>query len=77
MKDLRRRLEKLRSDAREFALMSQLAMDVEKRELFKRLADELAIEALELEQIVKQKGQSDPSDQHEVLEFSRPERKRG
>jgi hypothetical protein len=77
MKDLRRRLEKLRSDAREFALMSQLAMDVEKRELFKRLADELAIEALELEQIVKQKGQSDPSDQHAVVEFSRPERKRG
>ncbi|NYG48072.1 hypothetical protein GGD67_005555 [Bradyrhizobium sp. IAR9] len=61
MKDLRRRLEKLRSDAREFALMSQRATDVEKRELFKRLAEELAIEALELEQIVKQKGQSDPS----------------
>lgn len=57
--------------------MSQLATDVEKRELFRRLADELAIEALELEQIVKQKGQSDPSDQHEVVEFSRPERKRG
>ncbi|MHC4050460.1 hypothetical protein [Bradyrhizobium sp. 25ACV] len=77
MKDLRRRLEKLRSDAREFALMSQRGTDVEKRELFERLADELAIEALELEQIVKQKEQSDPSDQHEVVELRRPERKRG
>ncbi|MBR0717243.1 hypothetical protein [Bradyrhizobium liaoningense] len=78
MKDLRRRLEKVRADAREFALMSQLATDVEKRELFKRLADELALEALELELIVKQKGQSDPGDQHEVVEFkSSFQKKRG
>ncbi|SFQ32296.1 hypothetical protein SAMN05216330_12628 [Bradyrhizobium sp. Ghvi] len=77
MKDLKRRLEKLRSDAREFDLMSQRATDVDKRELFKRLAEELAIEALELEQIVKQKGQSDCKDQHEVVELNRPERKRG
>lgn len=34
-------------------LMSQQATDIEKRELFKRLADELAFEALELELIVK------------------------
>ena len=78
MKDLRLRLEKLRSDARDFTLMSQQSTEVEKRELFKRMAEELAIEALELEQIVKQKGQLDPSDQHEVVEFKPPsQRKRG
>ncbi|MCK1705667.1 hypothetical protein IVA86_30790 [Bradyrhizobium sp. 146] len=43
MKDLRRRLEKVRADAREFMLMSQQATDIEKRELFKRLADELEL----------------------------------
>jgi hypothetical protein len=78
MKDLRRRLEKLRSDARDFAHMSELATDVEKRELFKRMADELAIEALELEIIVKQNEPSSPSDQHEVVEFKPDsQRKRG
>ncbi|MCK1715423.1 MULTISPECIES: hypothetical protein [unclassified Bradyrhizobium] len=69
MKDLRQRLEKLRADARDFAAMSQLATDAEKRALFQRLADELAIEALELEVIVKQRGPSDSSDQHQVVEF--------
>jgi len=53
MKDLRPRLERLRADARDFALMSQRAKDAEKHERFKRLADELAIEALELELILK------------------------
>ncbi|UPK33918.1 hypothetical protein IVB18_37985 [Bradyrhizobium sp. 186] len=78
MKDLRPRLEKVRAEARGFAHMSQLATDVEKRALFKRLADELAIEALELEQIVKQQEQLDPSDQHEVVEFKpSSQKKRG
>ncbi|WP_407116686.1 hypothetical protein [Bradyrhizobium sp. LMG 9283] len=78
MKDLRLRLEKLRSDVRDFTLMSQQATDIEKRELFRRMADELAIEALELEQIVKQKWRSDPSDHHEVVEFKpSSQRKRG
>ncbi|RZM92440.1 hypothetical protein CWO91_40475 [Bradyrhizobium genosp. SA-3] len=78
MKDLRRRLEKVRADARDFALMSQQATDVEKRELFKRLADELAIEALELELIVKQHEPSNPCDQHEVVEFKpSSQKKRG
>ena len=53
MKDLRERLDKLRADAADFAVMSRQASDAEKRELFGRLADELAIEALELEQFVK------------------------
>ncbi|MET4279823.1 MULTISPECIES: hypothetical protein [unclassified Bradyrhizobium] len=69
MKDLRPRLNKLRADARDFAVMSQLATDAEKRAFFQRLADELAFEALELEVIVKQQGQLDCSDQHEVVEF--------
>ena len=78
MKDLRRRLEKVRADAREFALMSQRATDMEKRELFKRMADELAFEALELELIVKKNEPPDPCDQHEVVEFKTPsQRKRG
>lgn len=53
MRDLRERLDKLRADAADLALMSRRAIDPEKRELFGRLADELAIEALELEQVVK------------------------
>ncbi|MGV7217925.1 hypothetical protein [Bradyrhizobium sp. UFLA05-112] len=52
MKDLREKLENLRADAAEFALMSRRANDAEKRERFARLADEIAIEALELEQIL-------------------------
>jgi hypothetical protein len=78
MKDLRRRLEKVRADAREFMLMSQQATDIEKRELFKRLADELAFEALELELIVKKNERANPCDQHEVVEFKPPsQRTRG
>ncbi|WP_247983902.1 hypothetical protein [Bradyrhizobium sp. 186] len=58
--------------------MSQLATDAEKRERFKRLADELAIEALELELILKQTEHLDPSAQHQVVEFKpSSERKRG
>jgi hypothetical protein len=64
MKDLRERLDKLRTDAADLALMSRRASDPQKRELFGRLADELAIEALELEQVVKRQstrsGSSDP-----------------
>ena len=64
MKDLRERLHRLRADAADFAVMSRRASNVEKRELFGRLADELAIEALVLEQLVKmhseRSGSSDP-----------------
>ena len=76
MKDLTERLHKLRADAADFAVMSRQASDVEKRELFGRLADELAIEALELEQFVKmhseRSGSSDP--ENVVTLKSRPER---
>ena len=50
----RQRLEKLRADANYFARMSESAADPEKRELFRRLAERLALEALELEQVVKE-----------------------
>jgi hypothetical protein len=62
MKDLRDRLNKLRAEAALFARMG--ASDPDKRELFERLANELAIEALELEQVVKRQarrsGSSEP-----------------
>jgi hypothetical protein len=48
------RLEKLRADANYCALMSKSATDPAKRERFRRLAEQLALEALELEQIVKE-----------------------
>jgi hypothetical protein len=56
MKDVRERLNKLRADAADLALISRRANDPQKRELFGRLADELAIEALELEQVVKRQS---------------------
>jgi hypothetical protein len=75
MKDLRERLDKLRADAADLALMSRRASDPQKRELFGRLADELAIEALELEQVVKrQSGRSGSSDMDNVVTLkTRPE----
>lgn len=70
MADLKERLDKLRADAADLALMSRRASDPEKRELFGRLADELAIEALELEQVVKQQArQSASSDMDRVVNF--------
>jgi hypothetical protein len=53
MRDPRERLDKLRADAADFVLMRNRSSDPDKRELFGRLADELAIEALELEQVIK------------------------
>lgn len=73
MKDLRERLDKLRADAADLALMSRRASDPQKRELFGRLADELAIEALELEQVVKRRSGSSDMDNVVTLQ-ARPER---
>ena len=53
MADLREKLDKLRAATADLALMSRRTSDSQKRALFQRLADELAIEALELEQVVK------------------------
>lgn len=46
------RLEKLRTDAAECALIRDLATDVRKRELFTRLAERLTAMAAEVEQAV-------------------------
>ncbi|HLG84928.1 MAG TPA: hypothetical protein VKY22_28310 [Bradyrhizobium sp.] len=49
MKDMRLQLEKLRADAAECRLTSELATDLQKRELFARLASHLAVLASEIE----------------------------
>jgi len=81
MKDLREKLDKLRAEAHDCALMSMSAKNPETRELFGRLADQLAIEALELEQVVKkQTAHLSPDDQHNVVDFqvcSGRERRKG
>jgi len=56
MNDLSERLDKLRVDAADLAVMSERASDPQKSELFRRLADELAIEALVLQQAVKRES---------------------
>ena len=73
MADLREKLDKLRADAADLALMSRRTSDSQKRALFERLADELAIEALELEQVVKlQSRRSGHSDMDKVVSFRTP-----
>jgi hypothetical protein len=49
MKDMQAHLEKLRSDAAECALISNLATNQEKKELFARLAEHLTVLASEIE----------------------------
>ena len=77
MADIREKLDKLRADAADLVLMSKRTSDPQKRELFQRLADELAIEALELEQVVKaQSRRSGPSDLDKVVPLkARPARR--
>lgn len=77
MVDLREKLNKLRADAADLALMSRRTRDPQKRALFERLADELAIEALELEQVVKlQSRRSGRSEMGKVVPLqARPDRR--
>ncbi|UFW91956.1 hypothetical protein BjapCC829_49130 (plasmid) [Bradyrhizobium barranii] len=56
MNDLMEKLNKLRADAADLAVMSSRASDPQKHDLFRRLADELATEALVLEQVVKRQS---------------------
>ncbi|WFU45459.1 hypothetical protein QA640_46455 (plasmid) [Bradyrhizobium sp. CB82] len=58
MKDMQARLEKLRTDAAECALVRDLATDPKKRELFARLAEHLTVLASEVERAI---GESSPS----------------
>jgi hypothetical protein len=53
MKDMQVHLEKLRADAAECKLISDLATDKEKRELFTRLADHLNILANEVARAIE------------------------
>jgi hypothetical protein len=56
MKDYQTHLETLRKDAAECELISNLATDPQKRELFKKLAEDLASLATEVERNGRKKG---------------------
>lgn len=53
MKDMRAYLEKLRKDAAECRLISDLATDIRKREQFAKLADHYDVLASEIEQAIQ------------------------
>ena len=55
MKDLREKLEKLRTDAEDCRLISRLATDKAKRELFARLAEQLSQMAADIEIAIRAK----------------------
>ncbi len=55
MKDMQAHLEKLRTDAAECQLISDLAADLQKRELFRRLAQHLGVLASEVERAIAQR----------------------
>ena len=61
MKDMEAHLEKLLRDAAECELISRLATDVAKRELFKRLSEHLKVLASEVESATQQRLSRDPS----------------
>ena len=55
MKDLRDKLEKLRVDAEDYRLISKLATDRAKRELFARLSEQLSQMAADVEAAIAAK----------------------
>jgi SepF-like predicted cell division protein (DUF552 family) len=57
MKDLRERLEKLRTDAEDCVLISKLATDKKKRETFARLAEHLRQLANDVAAAIAEKDQ--------------------
>lgn len=62
MKDMEAHLEKLRTDAAECQLISNLATDKDKQALFARLAEHLTNLALEVEQAIAQVLKSNGND---------------
>ncbi|HTO68159.1 MAG TPA: hypothetical protein VMM15_43635 [Bradyrhizobium sp.] len=58
MKDMEVHLEKLLNDAEECALISKLATDMAKRELFARLSEHLKMLASEVERAIKQRKEA-------------------
>ena len=61
MRDMEAHLEKLLTDAAECELISRLATDVAKRDLFKRLSEHLKVLAGEVESAIQQRLSRDPS----------------
>jgi predicted nuclease of restriction endonuclease-like RecB superfamily len=59
MKDMRVHLEKLRSDAADCAVVSNLATDKDKQELFSRLAEHLNVLAAEVERAIASRMEDD------------------
>jgi len=55
MKDMEQHLRKLRADAEECSMISKLATDRQKRELFARLAEHLSVLASEVERAIASK----------------------
>jgi hypothetical protein len=55
MKDLREKLEKLRADAEDCALISKLATDKAKRQMFAKLAEHLSQLASDVEAVIAAK----------------------
>ena len=55
MEDMMAHLEKLRINAEDCALISKLAIDLQKRELFARLAEHLGVLASEVERAMAAK----------------------
>ena len=61
MKDMEAQLEKLRVDAEDCALISRLATDPNKQELFARLAKHLETLASEVERAISESTSKEPS----------------
>jgi len=61
VRDMEAHLEKLLTDAAECELISRLATDVAKRDLFKRLSEHLKVLAGEVESAIQQRLSRDPS----------------
>jgi hypothetical protein len=55
MKDMEQHLQKLRADAEECSMISKLATDHQKRELFARVAEHLSVLASEVERAIASK----------------------
>ncbi|MBV8699506.1 hypothetical protein [Bradyrhizobium sp.] len=59
MRDMETQLEKLLNDAEECALISKLATDMAKRELFARLSEHLKMLAMEVDRAIKEHKAAD------------------
>jgi hypothetical protein len=72
MNDMEQQLEKLLNDAEECALISALATDLEKRQLFARLADHLKASAAEIERAIAARPARSIGDPVELSDEMKP-----